>query len=562
MEDTPEARAKYQEYLAWRKRQKAKKQSLANIAADEKSYRASSGGEGQNFEIATGAGRINTGIKKSGGLDRTLAGIGSGLASVSDRVGNLLGAEGRFSDEAIASKNEIEKDLLSTGGGAGGRLVGQIAATAPIGVLGRAAGALPGASRALSMAARVPGAARVGRATGAALEGAGAGLLMSNPGEGAGGAATGALFGGGMNAAGQVGGKLARAMRPKITDSARRVMDRTGEHVPITQALPEDSIVRALYGNVVANIPGQRLRGQNRRVVDAVREELFEDALPHRVPVNSVFQKGDDVYEAMKHATAEWDRAFDDTNKAVVNGFDVPRKIVNAIRRRKPRAVIPEAGKPITGRHMADFKQYVEELRSDYLKSSFTRHRAAELQQVSKTVDKRMYRDLLRQNARNVDGDPLWTTYAQNSKRYANWLKVKQAAKGEAGAEFTPKQWEKIVRKSNLREPTKDFADDAAKALPKFPSNFGTFQMAAAMGLVGGGLGALSAGKDASWGERALGGAAGVAAMGGGANVLSTKAVQRMVAQYGKKGLLDRYPALLREYARNAVISDQVNEDQ
>lgn len=535
-----ELRKKYDEYVAYVKRQKALKQSLANIAEDEKGYRATSG-------MTTG--------------EKILAGIGSGLLSVSDRAGNLLGAGGRFSDESIAAKNEMEKDLLSTAEGSGGRLVGQIAATAPIGVLGRAAGAIPAASRALSMAARVPGAARVGGAAGAALEGAGAGLLMSNPGDGISDAATGAIFGGGLNAAGQVGGKVLRAMRPKITDSARRVMDRTGVHIPITQALPEGSITRALYANVAANIPGQRLRGQNKKAIDAVREELFADALPHKVPVNSVFQQGDDVHVAMKHASAEWDRAFDETNKAVVNGFDVPANIAKTIRRKKPGAVIPQAGKPISGRHMADFKQYVEELRSDYLKSSFTRHRAAQLKQVSDTVDKRMYRDLLRQNARNADGDPLWTAYAQNSKRYANWLKIKQAAKGEAGGEFTPKQWEKIVRKSRLREPVKDFADDAAKALPKFPSNFGTFQMAAAMGLVGGGLGALSAGEDASWGERALRGAAGVGALGAGTNLATTKAAQKLFAQYGEKGLLDSYPALLREYFRNAVISDQVNEE-
>ena len=551
------------------KRMKALEQSKANIAADAEGYKASSSGEGQNWELATPFGRVNTGLKKSGGADRVLAGAGSGLASISDRAGNFLGAGGRFSDEALAEKKKLEEDLVSTTGGAGGRLLGQIVATAPIGTalgaVAKGASVLPGASRLASIAARAPMVSMVGRAGGAALEGATSGALMSDPGEAVGAALMGGALSGGMNAAGQVGGKLLRAMRPEVTDAAKRVMNQTGEHIPLPQALPKDSLLRQVYSGVVANLPGQTLRRQTGKAVDAAREKVFSTSLPHGTPVNSVFQSGDDTYTAMKHAKQVWETAFDDTNKAVVRGFDVPQDVADAIRKSKPNAVIPRTGRPITGRQMTEFKKNVNDLAKVEKTNSLNMAQHQRLWNLAKTADKRMYRDLLGQNARDQFGSPLWTQYAHNTRNYNNWLKVQSAAKKAEGGEFTPQQWESLIRRSNVKEGIKDFADDAAKALPKYPSNPGVFQMAAAMGLAGGaGVGAYSAGPDASISERLLAAAKGAGSVYAAGRGLSSKPVQKMLAQYGDEGLLDKYPQLLRAMGgvvRRGAVAEQNDEE-
>jgi hypothetical protein len=147
-------------------------------------------------------------------FDMLMAGAGSGMVNVGRQLGNMVGLDSVFgldtTDEAIARQKETDKALLDTGWGTGGRILGEMAVTAPIGV---GAGALAG--RALPGALRGIGAL--------ATEGAVEGAILGGPGERGTGAALGAGFGGGLGLAGAAGGKMIRGMR--VDPKSQRLLD-------------------------------------------------------------------------------------------------------------------------------------------------------------------------------------------------------------------------------------------------------------------------------------------------------------------------------------------------
>jgi len=496
-------------------------------------------------------------IDQMGAGYRFMGAVGRGVAKNALRAVNLALPDAitpEFaSDEALARYRKEDEPLLAYTSGKLGDVAGDIVSTLPIGgavgAVGKGLARVPALSRALSMAGKVPGAGRVAATGRAALEGALTGGVLSEPGEFKEGAVTGAKWGGALGALGQVGGAVATKIRPKITEEARKLMDDTGGFVPSSQALPEDSVARQVGAGALANIPGQKLRAQDRVMKDIIREEVFSQGLPYGVPVNSVFQSGDDTYTALKHAKKAWAHAFDDTNKAVVKGFDVPKDIADDLLKYDSTLTIPQVGRRITGRAMADFKQAVNDLASRSKAGALTRASRSRLYKMANTVDKRMYRDLLAQNARDQFGEPLWKQYAINTKNYGVWQKIQAAAKKAAGGEFTPQQWESVTRRSNLREPIKDFADTAAKAMPKFPSNPGIFQLRAALGLLpmaGGFAGGTFAGDSIP--EKLAYGALGAGAVYGGMKGVTSQPWQRTVFDYG-----DDYGKALREYLGRAV---------
>jgi hypothetical protein len=160
------------------------------------------------------------------------------MTNVGRQVGNMFGADSIMgldtSDAAIARQKQTDAKLMDTGWGKTGRVVGEIAATAPIGV---GAGALVG--RALPGALRGIGAL--------ATEGATEGAILGGPGERGMGAALGAGFGGGLGLVGAAGGKMMRGMRadPKSqqlldmgVDLTPGQMKRQGGMAAIEQSAP------------------------------------------------------------------------------------------------------------------------------------------------------------------------------------------------------------------------------------------------------------------------------------------------------------------------------------
>lgn len=538
------------------KRMAALEQSKKNIESDAASY--------------------NPAVLPSGRGDFA-AGMGRGLTNVWDRAGNLilpkaLEKGSRYSSEAIAERKRLEEPLMNNAAGAAGNLVGEIAATLPVGMVGRAAvgggKAALAASRGLQTLRAGSGAARVAGAGGAALEGAGTGLLTSDPGEGGSSALTGAALGGGMGYAGQVLGKTMRKLRPEITDQARRTMDATGAFIPVTQALPDDSLVRQITSGVTANIPGSQFRKQATTATEIAREKIFEAAMPHGAAPSSIFQGGvDDVYSAMKRMGAEWDDAFKEIKAQNVSGFRVPQNVEDMIKANNPMGdiKIPQFGKSMSVRDILQYQRGVQQLADETSGKALTKGLKSFYQQEANRVDRLLTNRLSRRVG--SDGANLGEKYARNKAAWNTYSKLKTMATKKPGAEFTMRDAERVIAKSRNATPEmRDFTNDAQKALKPFPSNPGVFQVAASLGLlgIGGGGGWASSSEDASLQDKVqntLTGAgttlAGGYLAGRGA---SNKTLQKMMAQYGEQGILDKFAPALRRVGsglRSGVIAEE-----
>jgi cytochrome c5 len=138
----------------------------------------------------------------SGG-QKFLAGVGQGMTNIGRQAANIVGLK---SDESLQDAAGLDRALLDTGAGKAGSIVGEIAATAPLG------GLAAGGARAVGA-----GAIRAGLAEGA-LQGG----LTAGPGSRLGGAAQGAAFGAVLPGAGAA---LRRVATPlKSTENARKLL--------------------------------------------------------------------------------------------------------------------------------------------------------------------------------------------------------------------------------------------------------------------------------------------------------------------------------------------------
>jgi hypothetical protein len=519
------------ELLKKRKRIAALDQSMANIQADQESYKATSG-------MSTG--------------EKLRAGIGTGLVGTWDRVGNLvlpkaLEKGSRYSEEAIQERKKREADLTSTGAGAVGKIVGEIAATAPVGLAAR--GVVAGgqaaldASRGLQAASAAGGLGRGSRIAAAALEGAGSASATSDVGEGGTSALMGAGLGGAFSGLGEAIGAGLNKIRPKVTDQARQVMQETGTFIPASQALPDDSIVKQVYEGVIGNLPGggQKLRGQYGEALEAVRDTALAgsdnvpSALPHDVPLRSIYDPsaGDTQFDMIKNAKKAWDTAFDEINQSTVTGFKVPEDIANALRTRSGGSIkIPAPGESMTGREMLDFQQAVNQLASETPRGVLDRATKGRYQKVANYVD-----DLMETQLRGVKdevGADLGEKYATNKANWRHWQTVSRAAKMAPGGKFSMRQLERAAAKRG-DDALQAFGENASEALKAFKSNQGIFQTAAALGLMGttGLAGYLGVDEDESLGKKLLGATIGMGAMYGGSKLAASKAAQRILANYG-----------------------------
>jgi hypothetical protein len=104
------------------------------------------------------------------------AGIGQGMTNIARQAGNMVGLK---SNESLQDAAALDRSLLGTGAGRAGSVVGEIAATAPLG--GLAAGGARAAGAGLIRAGMAEGAAQ--------------GALTAGPGSRLGGAAQGAALG-------------------------------------------------------------------------------------------------------------------------------------------------------------------------------------------------------------------------------------------------------------------------------------------------------------------------------------------------------------------------------
>lgn len=180
--------------------------------------------------------------------EKSIASFGSAGVDVARNAGNLLGAPGAFfSDEAIREQRRLDKPLIESPAGRGGRFLGDSVfsgAASGMAVGGPARLMAAGLRKAPALAARLPAAAAAVdklrnpmSMSNAAGQGGFAGALAADPGERGFGAATGAVVSPALMAALRAGKTVNAALEGKAPMSAAaEALNRRGIDVPLSMS--------------------------------------------------------------------------------------------------------------------------------------------------------------------------------------------------------------------------------------------------------------------------------------------------------------------------------------
>lgn len=150
--------------------------------------------------------------------EKLRAGVGQGMVNVVRHGGNLIGV---VDDDALQAAKERDADLLRTGWGRTGAILGETAALA-VPMAGATGALVKGSTTAAHLLANP--------VTRGALEGAAQGAIMSDPGARGEGAVLGGAFGAAIPAALKVGGKAVHGLRR--TPEAQALLDRGVDLTP------------------------------------------------------------------------------------------------------------------------------------------------------------------------------------------------------------------------------------------------------------------------------------------------------------------------------------------
>lgn len=557
----------YLDYLAYQKRQRAKAQSLANIKADEEGYRATSG-------MGTGA--------------RLLAGAGSGLVDVGRKAANLALPKSLTpkwaSDEAIAEQAKTDEDLLSTGAGLAGNILGGAVATAPVGM---GAGALVGAgARGLAAASNVPrltraleAAGRVqglpGRVVQGAAQGGVEGAVLASPDQRSGGAGVGATIGGAIPLVGGVLRKgtqaLGRDARTKAAQELQGQLDETSDvlgytgnerpMIPASQSL-EPGVLKQVYEGFVANIPGGsgRLRGQYDQAVGGLRETAIRQAAPDDAVLSSVFQHGDDFQKSLGLLKSAWDDTFEGVNQTpmkVPQGF-----FPDSLQKQLDEFDIKLPSGNVTGKALTTAKSQIQALIDELPTGPLGKARRDKLIGQKERIDNLIKSQL------GPDEAAQWEA---SLGKYKNFEDLMSAAKTAPGtSEFTPKALaaqtsKRAGRKGLFGEggPLQELGRQGQEALQTFPSRAGIFQTLAAAGAAQGLTGGIT-GNEGLMGS----GIATVLLPVLAARGLSNRTVQRKLAEgfsspKALEKLMTDYPEvapIIQRYLTQGSVAAQAQE--
>ena len=479
-------------------------------------------------------------------LDRFVEGMGRGSVETFRQIGNIFGV---ISDDEIADAQKLDQDLMATGMGQFGSIVGEIATTLPvsggIGAAGRAAGrGLAAAQKAgnISRKARVGlGRGLQSRAGRGAVEGAAYGGIFGGPDNRAEGAAMGAAFGGVLAKGSE---KLGQAWRNfKIANQspeAVALQKETGQFIPLSQS--GEGMAKMFYNGILANLPGvsRKVRGQYDDAVNDLRHWAATKAHPDtdwaRINLHAddsmptMLSKLDDFWWG--NADKGIKGAYDDIGRLSMDAgnLKVPVLLKDMIERSsKGTFAIPQGA--TKGANLLNFRNHLHDM-----KGQFT---GKDQQGIRNMIDKTLNRvdDTIK---RNTD-DVTYAQYEHLAPAYRN-MKIFESAFKKAGGsgEFTPVQMLKAAAQKEGRggggvAPQSSFlavARDAAKALPPFPSESGIYQILAAT-QAGGALAATM-----SFGL--VSGGAGLAAVIGVGRWMASKRFQQVITgQHNMKRLLD-----------------------
>lgn len=239
---------------------------------------------------------------QSGGTN-FLAGAGSGLVNVGRRAGQILTPKSLeeklgVSDADIAKQGETDSDLLGTGWGTAGRILGEVAATAPLGGVGG------GVARGVSA---LRGGATAARLGGMAAEGALAGELTTGE------AGEGALWGAGLGAAGRLLGRAGRGSSA-AQDATRQATIRDAAELGIP--LRAEQIADSRIGHAIT-------RGAEAVPLSGVTGDLANQATAWRKALAGTFgESADNLEHAVNSARARLGGAFERVLKGTETQID------------------------------------------------------------------------------------------------------------------------------------------------------------------------------------------------------------------------------------------------
>lgn len=498
--------------------------------------------------------------------DRLLAGIGGGMYEAVRKGTNFVLPDALTpewaSDEAIAEQARIDKDLDSTGAGMAGKILGQTAISAPVG--GAAGGVLKGALAA-SKGARGAALLKAARGYGpgrAAVEGAVEGAMLANPDERLEGAAFGGASGGIIGGAAALGGKAADFLTPTKSGKAKSL-----QYALMKQGVSpedawagishgaEDGLWKQFYEGVVANLPGgaSKVRGQFENLEQSVRQAAMRKAAPwvaeenrlYRPPLGQILQHGEDVQTGLRHMDKLWDDAWAVSRRIdgikLPNGWKVPDVLREFVEGKG--GSIPSG--TASGRQLIDLKEsanmVISKLKTDKNLSLWERKQlysfiedldrriAGKIQQLSNLPQNSPYRAAAEAYRRNLSG-------------YSDWLKLKDAATSAGGrSKFSAEQLVNAATSFNQRGmfgeggKLQDFGKLAGDVAKPFQSRPGIYQMAAAMGLLGGGVGGGYSNPDNPILGGAMGAAQGLGGLYVAGSLLGSRAMQRrLMGEFSK----------------------------
>jgi hypothetical protein len=422
------------------------------------------------------------------GFENFAAGLAQGPANIGRQIGNVVGA---ISDEDMAQYKSRDQDLLDTGAGQAGSLVGEIAASAPVG-LGVARGASSLAGRVAPRLAK----ALANPAAVAALDNAATGALVAGPGNRAEGAVKGAAISGVMSGAGKV---LKRAvMQPWVnkTAEAKALENMTGHSIPLSQSA-EPGIWKQIYEGLVSNIPGSggKLRGQYEKALQDFREYVVEEATPPGM--NRIPKVGShDMQRIMGDLQQAWDnkyQSFTINQYPIKYDVDTPREIYK--RMPSVNRGIPKKGNVVLAEDLmalrTDVQKIIDELppKEDALARKLMAYKNQLWDNIKADIDPTG-------RGKTAGGKEL-KEYEALAPYYNKFLDVKTAAQKSISknSEFTPEQ---LAKATNQRAGAGGVAGKgafsqeakvASSALKGFPSRQGVFQTAAAMGMTAAAVG-------------------------------------------------------------------------
>ena len=413
-------------------------------------------------------------------LGRLGQGVKSGVFTTGRQLGNIVGIH---DDDYMREMEALNADLMDTGMGMTGQIVGEIGATLPLGMgvgtvgkgllLARRAGMLgKGATRALTHPA-----------TRGAVEGATVGAVLGGPDERAETAGIVGTLGAGFGSAGKLLGRVYGKFKlTSQTKEAKALQAETGTQIPLSQSA-ETGLVKQMYEGILANIPGVggKIRGQYSHALDDLRRYIGTET--HHPQGKIDILPEDTVHQMMVKLDNYWKHAYDDIGEEVIDLSKV--KLTPAMRESIKDVSGGTFAIPRTmakGKRVLQLKNGIQELMNDIPPGSpLMRGMRKPMESALLQIDRALKKSL---------PDDLWASYSSKSEYYNGYMSLTSAVKkaGDVAGKFTPKQLAGSIAgrtgKAGIRgeAPLQKTADRAVEALPDFPSKQGIFQTVAALG--------------------------------------------------------------------------------